>query len=81
MRTLRRRRDPSRHSQLSVVIAVVDGEVIEPGDVVMLEALGACLVLSVGVPDDPARGLRRGELAVALGVEAFALDNEAPDLG
>jgi hypothetical protein len=63
-----------------MVVAVGDGEVVEPGDVVMLEGLGACFVLSVGVPDDPPHGLRPEERSVALEVEAFALDNEAPDL-
>ena len=81
MRTLRRRRDPARRSQLSVVVAVVVGEAIEPGEVVMLEALGACLVLSVRLPDEPLPGLGTAERAVALDVEAFALDNEAQDLG
>jgi hypothetical protein len=80
MRTVRRRRDPARPSQLSVVVAVVEGEAIEPENVVMLEGLGACFVLSVRVPDEPPPGLAARERAVALGGEAFALDNEAPDL-
>ena len=81
MRTLVRRRHPARRSQLSVVAALDDDGVVEPGDVVMLEDLGACLVLSVDVPDDLPQELLRGERAVALEVEALALENEAPDLG
>ena len=80
MRTLQRRRDPTRQSHLRVVVAIGDGADIEPGDVVMLEGLGACLVLAVRVPEDPPPGLRPEERAVALEVEAFALDNQAPDV-
>jgi hypothetical protein len=80
MRTLHRLRDAKRQSQLSVVVAIGDGGVVEPGDVVMLEDLGACLVLSVVVPVRAPPGLGRRERAVVLEVEAFALNNEAPDI-
>ena len=63
-----------------MVVALDVGGAVEPGDVVMLEDLGACLVLSVGVPDDSPPGLRPGERAVAINVEAFALDSQAPDI-
>ncbi len=80
MRTLQRRRDPTRRSQLWVVVALGDGRAVEPGDVVMLEDVGACFVLSVRGPDDSPPGLRPEERAVALEVEAFALDTETSDI-
>jgi hypothetical protein len=80
MRTLHRRRDRRRASELTVVLAVGEDEPVVPGDVVMLEDLGACLVLAVRVPDAPESGLQRGERAVAVHVELFATGNMAPDI-
>jgi hypothetical protein len=81
MRTVRRRRDSSRQSRLSVVVVVRDDEAPEPGDVVMLDGLGACLVLSVAAADGSTFQPLPQERAVALEVEAFATDNTAPDVG
>jgi hypothetical protein len=63
-----------------VVLALDDGEMLEPGDIVMLEEVGACFVLAVHVPEGPHDQLARNERALVLDVEAFALDNEAPDI-
>ena len=80
MRTLRRRRDPARRSQLEVVVAVEGDDIPEPGDIVMLDALGACFVLAVGAADAHDDYLLPNEQAVRLDVEAFANDNQAPDI-
>jgi hypothetical protein len=80
VRTLRRRRDPGRSSEVALTLALAADEAIAPGDVAMLEGLGACLVLSVGPPDAPAAGLSDGESAVEVRVEVFAFGNAAPDI-
>jgi hypothetical protein len=79
MRTLRRRREPARETQIAVTVALHGDEAVEPGDMVMLEDLGACLVLVVRDPDRP-EDLPSGERAVILDVELFAYGNQAPDV-
>ena len=80
MRVIQRRRDPNRQSHVSIVVAVGPDVLIEPGDVVMLEGLGACFVLSVGEAEGDATVFEPGERAIALEVETLALGNLAPDL-
>ena len=78
MRTLGRQRDPVRDTALTVVVALAAGESIEPGDLVMLEDVGAAMVLTVA--ESAADGLAPGERAAVLRVEALAYGNTAPDI-
>ena len=80
LRTLHRRRDPQRESHVSLVVAIGSGEPVEPGDLVMLEGLGACLVLSVTPAAAEETGLQPGEDAFNLEVETLAHGNRAPDI-
>ena len=43
MRTVRRTRDPARDTTLTVVLALARDEDVSPGDVIMLEDIGAAL--------------------------------------
>lgn len=63
-----------------MVVALSDDEAVTPGDVVILEDVGAALVLSVRGPDARQLGLEPGERAAVLHVEAFAAANAAPDI-
>ena len=63
-----------------MIVARGEHERIEPGDLVMLEGLGACLVLSAEDSAAADRALRPGERATTLEVETLALGNTAPDI-
>lgn len=80
MRTLARQRDLDRESELNVVVALGADEPVEPGDLVMLEDLGGCFVLSVQeAPEHDARA-GPGERATTLRVKTLAYGNTAPDI-
>jgi hypothetical protein len=80
VRTLHRRRDPQRESHITLVVATQLGENIEPDDIVMLEGLGACLVLSARKAAHEQAVLQAQEQAFELEVETLAYGNLAPDL-
>ena len=63
-----------------MVVARSEDERIEPGELVMLEGLGACLVLRAADSAGPEPLLQPGERATTLDVEALAFGNTAPDL-
>ena len=64
----------------TVEVALRDEEIPGPGDIVMLEAVGAALVLAVSAAAPPTHELLPGEQAIVLEVEAFTVDNHAPDI-
>jgi hypothetical protein len=77
---LARWRNPDRESELNVVVALDADEPVEPGDLVMLDDLGGCFVLSVqDAPEHDAR-VGPGERATTLRVETLADGNTAPDI-
>jgi hypothetical protein len=80
VRTLARRRDPDRESELNVVVALGPDEPVEPGDLVMLDDLGGCYVLSVRDAPEQAARVSVGERAALLRVETLAYGNPAPDI-
>ena len=80
VRTLARQRDPERETELNVVVALDRDEPVEPGDLVMLEDLGGCFVLSVRDSPEHAARANAGERAWALRVMTLAYGNTAPDI-
>ena len=80
MRTLHRRRDPQRQTHVLLVVAIGPGDQVGPGDVVMLEGVGGCLVLSARAGVVEGTGLLPGERAIQLEVETLAYGNLAPDI-
>ena len=80
MRTLARQRDPERETELNVVVALGPHEPVEPGDLVTLDDLGGCFVLSVHDAPEHAALTGQGERATTLRVETLAYGNTAPDI-
>ncbi len=63
-----------------VEVALRDEEIPAPGDIVILERSAPALVLAVSAAAPPTHQLLPGEQEIVLEVEAFAVDNQAPDI-
>ena len=75
-----RKRDPERETERTVVVALGPDEAVEPGDLVMLDDLGGCFVLSVHDAPEHAARASPGERATMLRVETLAYGDTAPDI-